>query len=212
MVRRTFIEQFWRLIYGDQPPSEANITIGLVNTWLESATAYAAQQNYLDNEKLEGISYVNNSFYTKFSGIAVTSDEQFLWRVELPQIPVGIGYSEGISKLQFKDSNSNQISQTVVFLSQNQTTYFGNMQPIPNKLLAYSQGKYIYIVSTIMLSQYTANATMVSAGTSTNLDSELNVPANYHPFMIEYLKKQLMFERQVPVDVTNDGNDVITTT
>ncbi len=212
MTRRTFIEQFRRLIYGDQPAAEANITIGLVNAWLESATSYAAQQNYLDNEKLEGISYVNNSFYTKFNGISVTQDEQFLWKVELPQIPVGIGYSEGISKLQFKDSDSQQISQTVLFLSQNQTTYALSMTPIPNKLIAYSQGKFVYIVSTLLLSSYTANVTMVSSGVSTNLDSELNVPANYHVLMIEYLKKQLMFERNVPVDVANDGLDAIATT
>ncbi len=86
------------------------------------------------------------------------------------------------------------------------------MQPIPNKLLAYSQGKFIYVLSTIQLQQYTANVTMVSGGLSTDLNSELNVPADYHPIMVEYLKKQLMFERQVPVDVTNDGLDAITTT
>lgn len=172
----------------------------------------AARKNYLDSIQLDGISYVNNSFYTKFSDIAVTADEQFLWKVELPQLPIGIGNSEGISKLQFKDSDSNQISQTVVFLSQNQTTYFQNMQPIPNKLLAWSQGKYVYIASTLMLSSYTANVTMVSGGLSTDLDSTLNVPDDYIPHIVEYLKTQLMFQRTVPQDVTNDGADFVTTT
>ncbi len=130
----------------------------------------------------------------------------------MPQLPIGIGYTEGISKLQFKDSNSQQISQTVVFLSQNQTTYYPNMQPIPNKLLAYSQGKFVYVVSTLLLNQYTANATIISGGDKTDLNSELNIPSDYHPLMIEYLKKQLMFERSVPVDVQNDGSDMITTT
>ena len=86
------------------------------------------------------------------------------------------------------------------------------MRPIPNKLLAYSQGKYIYVISTLLLSSYTAQATMISGGVSSDLDSELNVPADYHPVMIEYLKKQLMFQRQVPQDVTNDGMDAIVTT
>ncbi len=212
MLRITFIEQIRRLIYGDQPSAEANITVGLVNTWLNQGIAVAARKNYLDSIQLDGISYVNNSFYTKFSDIAVTSDEQFLWKVELPQIPIGIGNSEGISKLQFKDSDSNQISQTVVFLSQNQTTFFQNMQPIPNKLLAYSQGKYVYIVSTLMLSSYTANVTMVSGGLSTDLQSILNVPDDYIPTIVEFLKAQLMFQRQVPQDRTDDGTDVITTT
>lgn len=212
MLRITFIEQVRRLIYGSQPSNDAEITIGLVNAWLESATAYAAKINYGDNQRIDGISYVNNSFYTIFKGLSVTKDEQFVWKVELPQIPIGIGYSEGVSKLTFKDSASNQISQTVVFLSQNQTTFADNMQPIPNKLLAYSQGKYVYIKSTILLSQYTAQVTMISSGTSTDLYSELNIPADYHQAMIEYLKKELMFQRSVPQDVTNDGSDIITTT
>lgn len=207
MTRRTFIEQIRRLMYGDQPPAEANITVGLVNAWLNQGIGVAARKNYLDSIQLDGISYVNNSFYTKFSDIAVTADEQFLWKVELPQLPIGIGNSEGISKLQFKDSDSNQISQTVVFLTQNQTTYFNGMTPIPNKLLAYSQGKYVYIVSTIMLSSYTANVTMVSGGLSTDLDSTLNVPDDYIPVIIEFLKQQLMFQRTVPRDNVDDGID-----
>lgn len=210
--RRQFIEQIRRLIYGDQPAAEANITVGLVNVWLNEGIAVAAKQNYFDNEKISGISYVNNSFYTKFSDLAVSADEQFLWKVELPQLPIGIGYSDGISKLQFKDADSNQISQTVIFLSQNQTTYGLNMTPIPNKLLAYSQGKYVYIVSTLILSSYTANVTMISGGLSTDLDSVLNVPDDYLPVIVEFLKKQLMFQRTVPQDRTDDGADTITTT
>lgn len=212
MTRRVFIEQVRRLIYGSQPSNDAEITTGLVNTWLESAIAFAAKTNYLDNTKLEGVSFVNNSFYTIFKALTPTQDEQFLWKIELPSLPIGIGNSEGISKLQFKDSDSNQISQTVVLLSQNQTTFSQGMRPIPNKLLAYSQGKYIYVISTLLLSAYTAQATMISGGVSSDLDSELNVPADYHPVMIEYLKKQLMFQRQVPQDVTNDGMDAIVTT
>ncbi len=211
-TRRQTIEQIRRLIYGDQPAAEANITVGLVNLWLNQGIAVAAKQNYFDNEKITGISFVNNSFYTIFKDIAVTSDEQFLWKVELPQLPVGIGYSEGISKLQFKDSDSNQISQTVIFLSQNQTTYGLNMTPMPNKILAYSQGKYVYVVSTLLLSDYTANVTMISGGVSSDLDSTLNIPDDYIPVIVEFLKKQLMFQRTVPQDLTNDGSDFVTTT
>ena len=53
--------------------------------------------------------------------------------MELPQIPTGIGSSEGVSMLTFKDTNSRQISQSVIWLSQNQRTYFDGMRPIPNK-------------------------------------------------------------------------------
>lgn len=212
MTRRAYIERIRRLIYGNQPAAEANITVGLVNNYLQDAIALAAKANYLDNEKISGITFVNNSFYTIFKDIEVTEDEQFLWKIQLPELPVGIGYTEGISKLQFKDSTSNQISQTVVFLSQNQTTYFQNMQPIPNKLLAYSQGEFVYVVSTLMLSEYTVNVTMVSGGVNSDLDSTLNVPPDYFHIMQQYLLQQLMTQKNQLQDVTNDGSDVVTTT
>lgn len=212
MKRITFIEQIRRQIYGGQPSDDADITIGLVNVWLEQGIAVAAKTNYTDNLKLDGISYVNNSFYSTFKNLTVTEDEQFVYKVELPQIPIGIGANEGISMLTFKDSDSRQISQSVIWITQNQRTFFDSMRAIPNKLLAYSEGKYVYVKSTLILTPYTANATMVSGGNSTDLQSELNVPSDYIPLIVEYLKKQLVFQRQMPKDVTNDGEDFITTT
>lgn len=212
MKRITFIEQIRRQIYNGQPSDDSTITVGLVNVWLEQGIAAAAKANYTDNLKIDGISYVNNSFYSTFKNIAVTQDEQFIYKVELPQIPVGIGANEGISMLTFRDNESAQISQTVIWMTQNQRTFFDSMRPIPNKLLAYSEGKYAYIQSTLFLTQYTANVTLVSGGNSADLQSELNVPGDYIPLIVEYLKKQLMFERQVPVDSANDGLDAITTT
>lgn len=211
-TRRQYIEQVRRQIYGSQPSNDAEITVQLVNQWLNQAIGYAAKSNYVDTLKLDGIAYVNNSFYTTFKTLAVTSNEQFLWRVTLPEIPVGIGYNQGVETLIFKDSSSNQLSYPVVWLSQNQRSYQRGMREIPNKLLAYPEGTYIYIMSTIMLSDYTAQVTMVSGGDSTDLDSILNVPPDYFNIMTEYLKTQLMFQRQVPVDSTNDGADTIVTT
>ena len=212
MKRITFIEQIRRQIYGAQPSDDADITIGLVNTWLEQGIAVAAKTNYTDNLKLDGISYVNNSFYSTFKNIAVTEDEQFVYKVTLPQIPVGIGANEGISMLTFRDTDSRQISQSVIWLTQNQRTFFDGMRAIPNKLLAYSEGKYAYIKSTLLLTAYTANVTLISGVNPSDLQSELNVPGDYIPVIVEYLKKQLAFQRQMPKDVTNDGEDFITTT
>jgi len=211
-TRRQYIEQIRRMVYGSQPSNDAEITVGLVNQMLEQAIGIAAKANYVDSLKLDGVAYVNNSFYTTFKSLAITSDEQFVWKVTLPSVPVGLGTSEGISTLIIKDSDSNQLSYPLIWLSQNQVSFQKGMRPIPNKLLAYSQGSYVFILSTLLLNSYTAQATMVSGGSSTDLDSTLNVPPDYFPAMTEYLKQQLMFSRQVPQDVTNDGLDAIVTT
>lgn len=212
MTRRQYIERIRRLIYGNQPPSEANITVGLVNNYLSDAIALAARTNYTDNLKLDGISAVNNSFYTTFKSLSVSSDEQFLWKITLPQIPLGLGETDGISTLIFKDSSSAQLSYPVILLSENQVSFQRGMRPIPNKLLAYPQGEFIYVMSTLMLSDYTANVTMISGGLSTDLDSTLNVPPDYFATMTEYLLKVLMIQKNQIQDVVSDGSDIVRST
>lgn len=208
MTREHFIEQLIRQIYGGQPTQDASITKGLVNQYLEQGVAVAAKQCYKEVLQLDGIGYVNNSFYTTFKGIAVTKDEQFLWRVTLPQIPVGIGYNEGIGTMVFKDS-TNQISLPVVWLSENQKSLINTMRQIPNKILAYPEGEFVYAYSTIILSDFTASVTMISGGDSTDLTSTFNVPSDYVPVIVEYIKAQLGFEREQPVDSANDGTDAV---
>lgn len=207
MVRRVFIEMIRRQIYGGQPNDDAEITPNLVNKWLDLGIAAAAEKNQKDNLMLDGIAYVNNSFYTTFKSLAITNDSFGVWKVELPQIPLGLGSSSGLPTLLIKDSTSPQLSYNPVWLSQDQRSYQRGMRQIPNKILAYSEGKYVYLESLIDLSQYTAQATMVSGGT-TSLDSEINVPDNYLPLIVEYIKNQLNFERRQPKDIP-DGSDQI---
>ena len=207
MTRRIFIERTLRQIYGGPVSDDATITVGLVNVWLQDAIGLAAKTNNRDNISIDGISYINNSFYTTFKNISVTKDENFLWKIQLPQIPLGIGSSEGISTLVFKDVATGEISYPAVLLSENQRSFARGMRAIPNKVLAYSQGEFMYALSTIILSQYTATATMISGGDSTNLDSTLNVPADYFPVMVQYIQQQLLLEKAQPVDSANDGLD-----
>ena len=212
MLRITYIEQIRRLIYGGQPDSDAEITIGLVNVWLDQAIAVAAKQNYKDSIAVDGVAYINNSFYTTFKNLSITEDEQFLWKIILPHLPVGVGTSDGVPILVIKDNESRQLSDNVVWLSEAQRSFSKGMRVIPNKILAYSESGYIYIQSTLILQDYTAQVTMISGGDPTDLQSILNVPPDYIPVMTQYLRDQLMFERSVPKDVTADGQDFIKTT
>lgn len=208
LQRQQYIEQIRRMIYGSQPSDDAEITVNLVNQWLDQAIAFAAQKCYQDNLKIEGIAFVNNGFYSTFKGIEVTKDENFLWKVELPQVPPGIGQSEGISTIEFK-SDTNQISYPVVLMSMNQRSYNRGMRPIPNKLIGYQEGGNVFVLSTIQLSQYTATVTMISGGVSSDLDSTLTVPPDYLPFVTDYLKQQFAFSRNMPVDLNSDGQDFV---
>ena len=208
MIRREFIERHERQIYGGFPTDDAQITDNLINSWLSDVTAYAAKMCYNESIKLDGVSYINNSFYSTFSGLAITSDSNINlgYQLTLPEIPPGVGKNEGISTLQFKD-DSGFVSLPVVWLTINQAAYSDSMTPIPNKILAWSEGKQVKMKSVLPLWDYTGVVRMISAGDRTDLDSELNVPQDYHPLMVEYIQKQLMIMKGIRQDTSNEGND-----
>lgn len=207
MTRAEFIERTLRQIYGGYVSEDSSITPMLVNSWLNDAIALAAKTNYTDNLKLDGIGYVNNAFYTTFKSISPTLDETNLWRLKLPQIPVGIGTNEGINTIVFKDSNG-VVSYPLIPLTANQKTYFRTMRPIPNKTLYYNEGEYVYVVSPLALNNYTASVTMISGGNSSDLNSTLNVPSDYFPAMVAYVQQQLNLMKSTPRDLANDGSDL----
>lgn len=210
MTRSQLIEQILRQVYGTQPTDDASITPNLVNQMINQGIGLAIKQNYRDSIQLDGVGYINNSFYTTFKNLAITNDSNFLWKVTLPQIPMGIGQDEGISTLQLKN-NANEVTLPVVWLSQNQVTYYQTMPPIPGKTLAYSQGDNVFIISTNILSQYTATATIVSGGDSSNLSSTLVIPDDYLPVIVDYVTKALAQSRLQIQENVNDGVDAIRT-
>ena len=82
MTRNQIIERVLRQIYNGQPSDDSNITYGLVNQWLNDAIGVAAKKNYTDNIQLDGVAYVNNSFYTTFKDSAVTDENNFTYKIE----------------------------------------------------------------------------------------------------------------------------------
>ena len=206
MLRSQFIEQILRQVYGGYVQEDSSITPMLVNQYIDQAIAFAAKTNYNDNLRLDGVAYVNNSFYTTFKDIAISRDGDS-WKVTLPQVPVGIGANEGISTFQIKD-NQNRLSLPCIPLTENQKTYYQSLQTPPFKPLYYVEGNLAYIVTNILLNSYTATITLVSGGNSSDLNSNLNVPGDYIPIMIEYIQKQLLLMKQTPKDLANDGSDL----
>lgn len=206
MTRKIFIERLIRQIYDGQPNDDSSITFNLVNQWLNDAIGIAARKNYTDNIQMDGIAYVNNSFYTSYSGIAITSVNNNTFSLNLPQIPLGLGKNDGIATLQFSDSKT-QATFGAVPLSMNQVGYQEILRPIQNKVLYWIQGNQIYMNTGIPLTAYKASIRMISGGDSTNLNSTLIIPDDYVPIMVEYIKGQLAFERSRPIDQSNDGVD-----
>jgi hypothetical protein len=212
MTRQELIERLRRQVYGGFPSDDSSITDNLVNKWIIDGTAIAAKQNYKENFQLDGVAYVNSSFYSTFKEIAITNDEQFLYKFTLPSIPLGVGSVDGISRIVFKDTKD-KISYPAVILSENQVSFQRSMRPIPNKILTYPEGGECFIITTLLMdSGFTASVTMISGGNDSDLASTINIPNDYVNVIVEYVKVQLAFERNQPVPSSNDGTDAIRTT
>ena len=206
MTRKTFIERVLRQIYNGQPSDDSNITFNLVNQWLNDAIGVAAKKNYTDSIQMDGVAYVNNSFYTSYSGLTITSVNNTTFKFTLPQTPVALGKNEGLATLNFSNNNT-PTTFGAVPLSMNQVSYQDTLRPIQNKVVYWSQGQEVYMSTGIPLTAYKANVRMVSGGDSTDLNSTLIIPDDYVPVMVEYIKAQLAFERSRPIDTSNDGVD-----
>ena len=206
MTRKTFIERILRQIYNGQPSDDSNITFNLVNQWLNDAIGVAAKKNYTDSIQMDGVAYVNNSFYTSYSGLTITSVNNTTFKFTLPQIPVALGKNEGLATLNFSNNNT-PTTFGAVPLSMNQVSYQDTLRPIQNKVVYWPQGQEVYMSTGIPLTAYKANIRMVSGGDSTDLNSTLIIPDDYVPIMVEYIKAQLAFERSRPIDTSNDGVD-----
>ena len=206
MTRKTFIERILRQIYNGQPSDDSSITFNLVNQWLNDAIGVAAKKNYTDSIQMDGVAYVNNSFYTSYSSLTISQVDNTTFKFTLPQIPVALGKNEGIATLQFSNSRT-PTSFGAVPLSMNQVGYQDTLRPIQNKVVYWSQGQEVYMSTGIPLTAYKANVKMVSGGDSTDLNSTLIIPDDYVPIMVEYIKAQLAFERSRPIDTSNDGVD-----
>jgi len=206
MTRKTFIERILRQIYNGQPSDDSSITFNQVNQWLNDAIGVAAKKNYTDSIQMDGVAYVNNSFYTSYSSLTITQVDNTTFKFTLPQIPVALGKNEGIATLQFSNSKT-PTSFGAVPLSMNQVGYQDTLRPIQNKVVYWPQGQEVYMSTGIPLTAYKANVRMVSGGDSTDLNSTLIIPDDYVPIMVEYIKAQLAFERSRPIDALNDGVD-----
>lgn len=209
MTRKLFIERILRQIYNGQPSDDSSITFNQVNQWLNDAIGLVVKKNYTESIQMDGVAYINNSFYTTFTGLDISPEtvDNVTYSVDLPVIPYSLGKNEGIATLQFVGDK--KTSQTAIPLSMNQVAYIEQLRPIQNKILYWNEGDKVYVKSTIPLSNYKATLRLISGGDSSDLASTLIVPDDYVPMIVEYIKGQLAFERSRPIDQSNDGVDNI---
>ncbi len=207
MTRGAFAESILMQLYGGKPTDDSEITYNLVNLYIQEGIGIAAQAAYKSAIQIDGVGYVNNGFYTTFSGLAITQDstDNLCWKFDLPEIPVGISANMGVADVRFKSDSFTSFA--AIPLNINQWSYWDSMKPIPNKIMYLPEGKVVRVKTPLIMSGYTATVKIISGGDATNLNSELNVPSDYLPIIRQHVYEQLLKERTIPMDNVSDGQD-----
>lgn len=190
------------------PSDDFEVSVGMVNVLINPAIAVAAKSNWFENLKLEGCTYVNNSFYSTIAGISITSDTEFgVYNVALPSIPVGLGRTEGVAAVYVIDEKGVQ-SKPIVMLSVSQLNYFEDMPPMKG-IMGWYEGATVKVKSAdTPLINYTAKVRMINTGASDSLTSQLSVPEEAIPEMQKYILTTLGFADRIPKDQINDGESI----
>lgn len=204
MTRLFFIQRLLRQVYNGEPPDSASITTNFVNSLLNDAIAVATKKHYGESLQIENISFISNSFYTTFRGIAITSGLEFgYYTAQLPQVPLALGKNDSIASIRVNDING--ISQPIMRLSVEQVNQYDKL-PKPIGIPVWEENSTLVFNSpSFPLYTCTAVVRMVSGGDSTKLDSQLNIPDEWMPVVNDYVLQKCMVELQQPKDVTNDG-------
>jgi len=207
MTRGAFAESILMQLYGGKPTDDSEITYNLVNLYIQEGIGLAAQAAYKSAIQIDGVGYVNNGFYTTFSGLAIIQDstDNLCWKFDLPEIPVGISANMGVADVRFKSDSFTSFA--AIPLSVNQWSYWDSMKPIPNKIMYLPEGRIVRVKTPLIMSSYTATVKMISGGDATNFNSELNVPSDYIPIIRQHVYEQLLKERTIPMDNISDGQD-----
>lgn len=210
MTRKKFCQQIQRMVLGEIPNDDNDITLNLINLYVNQGIALAAKANYTDNLKMDGIAYVNSSFYTTFKNIAITKStfEDFCYELSLPEIPVALGRADGVAQLTLKDGT--QFSLTGVPITTEQVAFRKVMRRIPNRFYYWYERSTVIIDCVLDITDYTATVKMVSSGSdSTDLSATIYLPNEWLSFVQDYVVKNLILERQQPKDLTNDSITVV---
>lgn len=204
-TRGQYCEAIQRALSGGFVSDDTELTIPLINFYLNSAIGYAIKSSYKDEIQLNGAENVADGFYATFNNLNITKDNSTGWySISLPQQTVGVGVGWDISSfLMVKGSGAKLFGypiaqKEIAFLYTNpkgcKDVYFWVVKDKMNIYSCDDITKYKGIV-TMLVSQ------------STDMDSTISVPDGYMPLIIEYLIKTLGIMTNMTIDVSSDGVD-----
>jgi len=205
MTRNELIAQIRRMYYGGVPAEEASLREKEVNQYINQAIAYIAKENYVDSIKIDGLENVDDAFYTTFKNLSISKDNDTgYYYTTLPHPPLGLSRGYGIADVTFPVSTG--LAKNPIPISPRELEYVDMVKIPPSKIFFWCEGDKLYFKSYINLIGKAPIVRMISNENS-DLNAELNVPAEYIPSMINWIMTQLNVRKQMSGDLIREGVD-----
>lgn len=205
MTRNELIAQIRRMYYGGLPSEEASLRPLEVNQYINEAIAYIAKINYTDSIKLDGVETVSDAFYTTFKNLAITRDtDTGYYSTTLPHPPIGLSRGYGISTVTFPANTG--LAKAPIAISPRELDFIDQIKTPPSKIFYWAEADKLWFKSYVNLVGKFAIVRMISQE-NTDLNSELNVPGEYIPDMINWIMSQLNIRKQLAEDNIKSGTE-----
>lgn len=211
-TKRQIVQEALYEAYGGITSTDVRISERFVLTKLNNKIAAAGTINAFQNKNLEGVTYLNDTFYSTYNDLPVTDDTHTGFKkIDLPALPIGVPSQRSISLYPPKTNKCNGMNSTMFVMMPREQVRRSNNLPKTKTVYCFEQDGTIQMIipDTLPLLEV-GTMNLVMATSDGGLDSKANIP----PDMLDPIKKELVAELRaiilgVPLELKNDGIEIL---
>lgn len=202
-TRYHICEMIQRALNAGMASDDTEVTINLINQYLNSAVAFAAKAMFKESIQIDGIEDVADAFYASFPNITISIDNTTgLFQATLPQQPAGVSRGWDIAHFMLITGSGKKIFAKPI--SPKELIYLYDGESGCDEVYYYVDGSMARLHSCSDISKYKANVRML-ATQSSDLTSPMSIPDAALAIIIDYIAKTLGIQLNMVYDNSEDG-------
>lgn len=202
-TRYHICEMIQRALNAGFASDDTEVTINLVNQYLNSAVAFAAKAMFKESIQIDGIEDVQDAFYASFPNISISLDSTTgLYQATLPQQPAGVSRGWDIAHFMLITGSGKKIFANPI--SPTELVYLYEGESGCNEVYYFVDGATARLHSCQDITKYKANVRMI-ATQSSDLTSPMSIPDTALSIIIDYIAKTLGIQLSISYDTSEDG-------
>lgn len=184
------------------PSDDFPITLRQIGIEINLAYGVVAKKNFYENANFDGYTYINDSFLSTYSAVAVSLDDPTGLKYSImPSSVVGLPKNRGVVRV----SPPRGYRLTYKKIAAKDVSIYSGSPEIPNVILYWEEnGRIWYLSCGALQPSATVNITMAGQNDN-NLDTELKMPIEALEEVQRIVVAKLRPTVNTPIDKLNDG-------